>query len=163
MRTVAATQSASRLLQQPNELCKMDLSGPRQPWYFPRWVLVKQLSGWHAVKEASKHSFVECRLPGSSAPRNSHWGNPPSKLTHKSLLTLYFNIWGRFFRTWCYLKISWASLVVQKEKNLPAMQETWVKYLGQEDPLEKGVVTYCSILAWGIPKFVLLVAVILCP
>ena len=53
--------------------------------------------------------------------------------------------------------------MVQKVKNLPAMQETWVKYLGQEDPLKKRMVTYSSILAWGIPKFVLLVAVILCP
>ena len=37
------------------------------------------------------------------------------------------------------------------EKNPPAMQETWVQSLGQEDPLEKGVATYSSILAWRIP------------
>ena len=36
-------------------------------------------------------------------------------------------------------------------KNLPEMQEAWVQYLGQEDPLEKGLVTYSSILAWKIP------------
>ena len=36
-------------------------------------------------------------------------------------------------------------------KNLPAMQETWVRSLGQEDPLEQGVATYSSILAWRIP------------
>ena len=36
-------------------------------------------------------------------------------------------------------------------KNLPAMQETWVQYLGQEDPLEKGMATHSSILAWRIP------------
>ena len=35
-------------------------------------------------------------------------------------------------------------------KNLPAMQESWVQCLGQEDPLEKGMVTHYSILAWGI-------------
>ena len=45
----------------------------------------------------------------------------------------------------------WASLVVQKVKNLPAMQETWVQSLGQEDPLEKGMATHSSILAWRIP------------
>ena len=45
----------------------------------------------------------------------------------------------------------WASLVVQKVKNLPAMQETWVRFLGQEDPLEKGMATHSSILAWRIP------------
>ena len=36
-------------------------------------------------------------------------------------------------------------------KNPPAMQETWVRYLGQEDPLEEGMVTHSSILAWRIP------------
>ena len=35
-------------------------------------------------------------------------------------------------------------------KNLPAMQEMWVQSLGQEDPLEKGMETHSSILAWGI-------------
>ena len=35
-------------------------------------------------------------------------------------------------------------------KNLPAMQETWVRSLGQEDPLEKGMATHSSILAWRI-------------
>ena len=36
-------------------------------------------------------------------------------------------------------------------KNLPAMQEVWVQSLGQEDPLEKGMATHSSILAWKIP------------
>ena len=36
-------------------------------------------------------------------------------------------------------------------KNLPAMQETWVRSRGQEDPLEKEMTTHCSILAWRIP------------
>ena len=44
-----------------------------------------------------------------------------------------------------------ASLVAQRVKNLPARQETWVRSLGQEDPLEKGMATYASILAWRIP------------
>ena len=44
-----------------------------------------------------------------------------------------------------------ASLVAQMVKNLPAMQETWVQFLGWEDPLEKGRATHCSILAWRIP------------
>jgi len=37
------------------------------------------------------------------------------------------------------------------EKNLPAMQETWVQSLGWEDPLEMGMATHFSILAWRIP------------
>ena len=43
------------------------------------------------------------------------------------------------------------SLVVQMVKSLPTMQETWVQSLDQEDPLEKGMATHCSILAWKIP------------
>ena len=43
-----------------------------------------------------------------------------------------------------------ASLVAQTLKNPPAMQETWVQHLGQEDPLEKGTATHSSILAWRI-------------
>jgi len=46
---------------------------------------------------------------------------------------------------------SWASLVAQLVKNLPAMQETWVPSLGWEDPLEEGMATHSSILAWRIP------------
>ena len=44
-----------------------------------------------------------------------------------------------------------ASLASQLVKNLPAMQETWVGFLGQEDPLEKKTATHSSLLAWRIP------------
>ena len=44
-----------------------------------------------------------------------------------------------------------ASLVAQGVKNLPAMQETWVWFLGREDPLEKEMATHSSIFAWRIP------------
>ena len=43
------------------------------------------------------------------------------------------------------------SLVAQMVKCLPAMWETWVRSLGQEDPLEKEMATHSSILAWKIP------------
>ena len=43
------------------------------------------------------------------------------------------------------------SLVAQRLKRLPAMRETWVRSLGQEDPLEKEMATHSSILAWRIP------------
>ena len=43
------------------------------------------------------------------------------------------------------------SLVAQRLKCLPAMRETWVQSLGWEDPLEKGMATHSSILAWRIP------------
>ena len=44
----------------------------------------------------------------------------------------------------------WASLVAQLLKNLPAVQETWVRSLGWEDPLEKEIATHSNILAWEI-------------
>ena len=49
------------------------------------------------------------------------------------------------------LQYSWASLVAQLVKNLPAMWETWVRSLGWEVPLEKRKATNSSILAWRIP------------
>ena len=52
------------------------------------------------------------------------------------------NIWYYWF---------WASLVAQKVKNLPAMWETWIWTLDQENPLEKEMATLSSILAWKIP------------
>ena len=59
------------------------------------------------------------------------------------------------FKDYVY-RFSWTyseglSLVAQMVENLPAMQETMVQPLGQEDPLEKGMVTLSSILAWRIP------------
>ena len=44
-----------------------------------------------------------------------------------------------------------ASLLTQTVKNLPEMWETWVQSLGWEDPLEEGIITHVSILAWRIP------------
>ena len=52
------------------------------------------------------------------------------------------------------LQYSWASLVAQLVKNLPATWETWVRSLGWEDPLEKGKATHSSILTWRIPRTV---------
>ena len=49
------------------------------------------------------------------------------------------------------LQYSWASLVAQTVENPPAMLETWVQSLGLEDPLEKGMATHSSLLAWRIP------------
>ena len=49
------------------------------------------------------------------------------------------------------LQDSWASLLAQLAKNLPAIRETWVQFLGWEDPLEKGTAIHSSILAWRIP------------
>ena len=60
-------------------------------------------------------------------------------------ITLYYTI--TVIIKGCEYKIKRASLVAQRVKNLPAMQETQVQSLGQEDPLEKGMATYSSIFA----------------
>ena len=48
-------------------------------------------------------------------------------------------------------RVAGGSLVAQMVKNLPAIQETWVQSLSQEDPLEKAMATHSSIFAWEIP------------
>ena len=49
------------------------------------------------------------------------------------------------------LQYSWVSLMAQTVKNLPATLETWVRSLGQKDPLEEEMATHSSILTWRIP------------
>ena len=56
------------------------------------------------------------------------------------VMSLLFNMLSRFV-------IAWVQLV----KNPPVMWETWVQSLGWEDPLEEGMATHSSILAWRIP------------
>ena len=58
---------------------------------------------------------------------------------------------GKFFTTSSTWDFLGAYLVAQSVNKLPAMQETWVQSLGQEDPLEKGMTTHSSILAWRSP------------
>ena len=55
------------------------------------------------------------------------------------------------FLTSLFSDIYWASLVAQMLKKMPAVQESQVQSLGGEDPLEKGMTTHLSILAWRIP------------
>ena len=50
-----------------------------------------------------------------------------------------------------HIPLKGASLVAQTVKNLPTMLDTWSQSVGQEDPLEKGMATHFSILAWRIP------------
>ena len=63
---------------------------------------------------------------------------------HVCVLELVVQSFGHFH-------MLWASLVAQMVKNLPAVEETWVLSLSWEDPLEKGMTTHSSILAWRIP------------
>ena len=64
------------------------------------------------------------------------------------LILFFFFFFSNIALASCF---QWASLVAQMVKNPPAMQETWVWPLGWEDPLEEGMATHSSILAWRIP------------
>jgi len=57
-----------------------------------------------------------------------------------------------FFNLFYWRIVNLASLVPQMVKNPPAMEEAWVWSLGQEDPLEKGMATHSTILAWRVPQ-----------
>ena len=61
---------------------------------------------------------------------------------------LYICLCNIFIHVYIYIQ---ASLVAQLVKNPPVIRETWVQSLGWEDPLEEGMATHSSILAWRIP------------
>ena len=73
------------------------------------------------------------------------------KSRHDSIVNLHVPITCFYnYNLWLILVHFRASLVGQTVKNLPAMQETWVRSLGREDPLEKEMATHSSIFAWRI-------------
>ena len=76
------------------------------------------------------------------------WEDPLEKemATHFSILA-----WKIPCTEWLAAQMVENSLVGQTVKSLPAMLETWVQSLGQENPLEKGMATHSSILAWRVP------------
>ena len=65
-----------------------------------------------------------------------------------SQLQQSFSFWPYYPIYILHIKVS---CLAQTVKNLPAMQETWIRFLGLEDPLEKGMSTHSSLLAWRIP------------
>ena len=77
-------------------------------------------------------------------------------LTGRSNLFLFLRVLPKFqwlllfFNFYWSIVAFWASLVAHMVNNLPEMQETWVWSLGREDPLEGGMATHFSILAWRI-------------
>ena len=73
----------------------------------------------------------------------SPWGHRESDMTEQAHTSM-FHLFAVSMLT--------AFLVAKMVKNLPAMRETWVRSLGQKDPLEKGKTTHSSILAWRIPR-----------
>ena len=84
---------------------------------------------------ATHSSVLAWRIPGTGKP-----GGLPSMGLH------------RVGHDWSDLAVHILStLVAQMVKHPPAMQETWAQSLGLEDPLDKGIATHSSILAWKIP------------
>ena len=82
-----------------------------------------------------------------------HLSNPIRFFLPLLSLCSSFPMEGRVIWGFClgYFFQLWAFLVAHMVKNLPAMQKTQVQSLGQEDPLEQGITTHSSILAWRIP------------
>ena len=98
----------------------------------------------YSIKQIFMEFIVLCKALKASQLRHSHILNTKclnhhgySEKSKKSNIN--------------YCTYTRASLVAQLVKNLPAVQETWVWSLGWEDPLEKGMATHSSILAWRIP------------
>ena len=106
--------------------------------------LWKQIYNHSTVSLGSSFCLMPYYLPRSSAGKESACNAGDLTLIPES---------GRSTRggIGCPLQYSWASLVTQLVKNLPAMWETWVWSQGWEDPLEKRTATHSNILAWRIP------------
>ena len=108
------------------------------------WVAVSYYRGSSQLRDQIHVSYVFWGFPDSSVGKESacNAGDPGSIPGS-----------GRFAGEGIGypLQHSRASFVAQLVKNLPAMWETWVQSLGWEDPLEKGMTTHWSILAWRIP------------
>ena len=91
------------------------------------------------VRLPKAHLTLHSRMSGSS------WVNTPSWLSGSLTSFLYSSSVCS-----CHLFLIWAPLVAQTVKNLPAMQETWVRYQGQDAPLKNGIANHSSILTWKI-------------
>ena len=91
--------------------------------------------GNHKFKEKTFHWYI--------ADTERMWYTYTEILYEQILLKESISIRGNFGKK--------ASLVTQVVNNPPTVQETWVLYLGQEDPLEKEMATHSSILSWEIP------------
>ena len=106
------------------------------------YVLVKDRKAWSAaVHGVAKSDMIE---------QLNNWIQKASFFFVVVCFLSVISCWqvAGFFSTRC--GIYRAFLVAQMVKTLPAMQETWVQSLGQEDPLEKGMATHSTILAWRI-------------
>ena len=134
-------------------------------WLFPSGGLSIEVSASESVFAVSIHSWFPLGLTGlislqskgltrvfSSITvwKHQYFG---AQITHGSTLTSIYDYWKihSFDYTELCKALSRSSLVAQSLKPLPAMWETWVQSLGQEDPLKKEMATHSSTLGWRIP------------
>ena len=87
-------------------------------------------------------------MKANNATRDYHtkWSKSPAAFS----LILKMSLQGKDFPTYVYVTYMYVVLA-QVVKHLPVMRETWIRSLGQEDPLEKDMATHSSTLAWRIP------------
>ena len=110
---------------------------PTQRMALPSW----NLSPSRACIGVGNGNPLQCSCLENSMDQGTYW-------------TTYSPWGGETIRHNCVTEhtyISWASLVAQLVKNPPAVQKTWIRSLGWEALLEKGMATHSSILAWRIP------------
>ena len=100
--------------------------------------------------ESELHQNLRHQLIPLALLHYLHWNSQNHFLNFyviSSLILVRYNVYHFIY---CIDRVG-ASLVAQMVKDPSAMQETWVWWLGQEDPLEKGMATHSRILAWRIP------------
>ena len=132
------------------------------------WTLITQLktvseSRMHIVKIYVSHenqpalTLGQTIWGGKLKYTGKHWSSVPEKDVYQIHISSCLGAGGRETeeqdgrRAWgAYSHLYHVSLIAQSVKNPPAMQETWVQFLGWEDPLEKEMATHSSILAEGI-------------
>ena len=145
------TLSRVRLFVTPWTLQSMEVSRPEywseQPFPSPGDL---PNPGIEPRSPALQADSLPAEPPGKA--KNTGVGNLP--ILQRIFPTQESN-WGLWHCRWILYQLSHqgASLIAQLVKNLPVMQETWVRSLGWEDPLEKGTATHSSILAWRIPFY----------
>ena len=109
-------------------------------------ILQASIVGWLAIPFSRRSSWPRNRPRSPALQADSLPSEPPGKSTKNlQFKKMMLSQWRK------YLEKVKASLVAQLVKKLPAMWETWVESLGWEDPLEKGMATHSSVLAWKIP------------
>ena len=126
------------------------------PWGWAGWISLqsKGLSRVFSNTTVQKHQFFGTQLSSQSNSHIHTYSTPitlsgPTPTVRKSHIHLFASL--PVFTTRPCIQEGKASLVAQLAKNLPAMQENWVWSLGWEDPLEEGMATHFSILAWRRP------------